>query len=443
MSYFDVGASYGIQDEEFPPEHRNEPPLIFQVGIRNPLGVGIGCKMNETNPALIASWRQSATAVVGRRGVQLGWTPDLRSSEGDFKDELTKLIENHPITCCELTIFGVGTALLWLEFAAGIEVKYLRGMYACFELAAYTETISGGIRGIAHNRVCQTVINKENQLASLSKRPEPQIEKDAENYLEIKLLTAFTGLHLCVDKGDDKLLSDILRTMQMDKKSRIDFDYNGSLYFGWAHCVLLAKDLSGEPDYSRLQIERMIESIKIAHTFLGTCESLEKLLLSEISSQVSNSVAENGKLRDARELNRLRTLALTIVSLTDFRMVTASDEDQKYFALFEQHAYVESRNKANQNRCDILFSIQLAETEAEQTEKDRRLGYLLAFIAGLTLVSVLADSYNFYKGEEKDLISTFWRGFTLCALFLTVLILFTVAPRRFHRRKFRKKMLPR
>lgn len=140
-------------------------------------------------------------------------------------------------------------------------------------------------------------------------------------------------------------MPNILKTFQLNDPStdRIDFEYHGKLYFGWADCVLLARDLQDKEETPEEQILRMEECIKIAHVFLGICESFEQLMLTKIYDQVGGYLKGTGITGDARDLNRLRTLALAVVSLTNYKPVAAAEEDQRYFELFEKYARVTER----------------------------------------------------------------------------------------------------
>lgn len=406
VSYFDIGVSYGICDEVFTRIPPGTDPAILQIGIHNPLGNGIAYNLLTADPQLVANWREISKDMVNRKEMELGWTQELNISEPDFKSQLIQIIDQQPIARCELTILAVGTVLLWLEFAPGISINYLGGVSKCFEFAAYQEQISKAFRQVSDFITHQAIGAKANKLTELSKRPAPKIEKDAEGYTELRLLPSFTDLILCIDPEDQPHILDILNTTQIEdtEKNRIDFEYHGNLYFGWASCVILPRDIADKDETPEQQIARMLECIKIAHSFLGTCEAFEKLFSNEIFSQVSNYVQEAGKVRSSRDLNRLRTLALAIVSLTDFTRVTPSDEDQKYFSYFEQHAHINQLQQTILKRCDVLFNVQQAETEAEEKDREKRLQDILFLLTGITFVSVLSDSYNFIRQGEKHLI---------------------------------------
>jgi hypothetical protein len=406
VSYFDIGVSYSIGDEVFTRIPPATNPAILQIGIHNPLGNGIAYNLLTVDPQLVASWREISKDMVNRKEMELGWTEQLNISEPDFKSQLIQIIDQQPIARCELTILAVGTVLLWLEFAPGIPLNYLGGVSKCLEFAAYQEQISTALWQVALSHTHQAIGAEANKLTKLSKRPDPAEEKDAEGYTELRLLTSFTDLILCIDPEDQPHIPDILNTAQIEdtEQNCIDFEYHGKLYFGWASCVIVPRDIADKDETPEQQIARILECIKIAHSFLGTCEAFEKLFRNEIFSQVSNYVQATGRVRSSRDLNRLRTLALAIVSLTDFTRVAPSAEDQKYFSFFEQYAQINQLQQTILNRCDVLFNVQQAETESEEKDREKRLQNILFLLTGITFVSVLSDSYNFVRQGEQHLI---------------------------------------
>lgn len=190
VSYFDIGCSYGLGDEVFQPKELNAPPSVQQVGIRNPFGAGIGCDLVNNNKKLLKDWRKCARKLSTQNDSEIDWTEEVGVSEEDFRKTLTRLIEEHSITCCKITIFAVGTALIWLEFDSGIPVEYLNGFSHCFEFAAYTEDISKKLRGVAQRRVDEAIREKGTAIVEISKRPEPRVETDSDGYKELRLFTS-------------------------------------------------------------------------------------------------------------------------------------------------------------------------------------------------------------------------------------------------------------
>lgn len=411
LSYFDLGASYGIGDAVFPEGERAAPPDILQVGIRNPLGDGLTVDLLRDAPDVVAEWRRVAVALIERREMELGWTPAVDASEEHFKARLRTCLEGHPIARCDLTILAIGTVLVRLELASGLSSGELHGVSHCFEFAGYTAAVAERLRNTALARVRQVFGEKDNALARLSRRPDPAGETDRTGHTELKLLTSFSSLLLCTDEGDETLLPEVLASLALDDGERVPFEYHGTLHFGWGTCVLVPRNLRDPDETPDQQIARMVTCIEIAHAFLGTCEAFQKLFVSEIFDQVGHFVAGGRGVRTARDLNRLRTLAMAVVSLTSFAPVAAAEEDQKYFALFERHAGLARLHGEILGRCDLLYNVQDAETQAEESERQsedarqqKRLNGVLLVLTGLTFISVMSDSYNFLREGERHLI---------------------------------------
>jgi hypothetical protein len=440
LSYFDLGASYGLGDAVFPAGERAAPPDILQVGIRNPLGDGLAVDLRRADPQLVDRWRRAAQAMVGRKEMELGWTPALEVPEEDFKAALVQLLGEHAITRCELTILAVGTVLLRFELAPGIPIEYLSGALRCFEFAAYTVPVSQGLKDAALARVRAVLGDGDNALAKLSRRPQPAVETDAAGYSELRLMNSFSRLVLCTDEGDDALLPAILAAVQLaEDGERVDFEYHGTLHFGWASCVVVPRKLHDPDETPERQIARMLTCIEIAHVFLGTCEAFQKLFLSEMFDQVGHHVEGTGAVRSARDLNRLRTLALAVVSLTSFTPVAAAEEDQKYFALFERHAGIAQLQRAILDRCDLLYNVQVAEADAEEAQRQKWLNTALLVLTGLTLISVLSDSYNFLREGERHLIPHLVLRLELLISLATLIVLATLLLQYLFRPRRRRK----
>jgi hypothetical protein len=148
----------------------------------------------------------------------------------------------------------------------------------------------------------------------------------------------------------------------------------------------------------------MLTCVRIAHTFLGACAAFESLLLDQTRTQAEGFLRGSAAGLTSRDLNRLRTLAEAVVSLTNYAEVAAADEDQLYFDCWEKHARIATRHGLLQARCEILYNVQQAETEASNTDRQQLLSYALFILTGLTCVSVFADSYGFMKDDDKHLV---------------------------------------
>jgi hypothetical protein len=53
------------------------------------------------------------------------------------------------------------------------------------------------------------------------------------------------------------------------------------------------------------------------------------------------------------------------------------------------------------SRSEVLLEVQKAEAEEEQTRRQLNVNNILLFLTGFTLVSVLADAYEFLKGDDE------------------------------------------
>jgi hypothetical protein len=144
---------------------------------------------------------------------------------------------------------------------------------------------------------------------------------------------------MCVDKGDD--VEEIKRRIQPVQEDTNEpdsetlvFEYHGKIHFNWAACVLEPKSFDDLDETPRQQIQRMLLCIQIVHTFHGACDTFERLFFYETIHQADEYIKGKPGGRNHVELNRLRTLALAVVSLTNFAPVAAAEEDQAYFKAY-------------------------------------------------------------------------------------------------------------
>lgn len=275
-------------------------------------------------------------------------------------------------------------------------------------------------------------------------RAKPTVSADAAGYEESSLLTGtgFTCLLLGVDVGDQALLDQLRGAFGLadtDRDNVVDFEYHGRLWFDWAACILEARNLgnwTGLPapgeDPPEAAVQRMVACIEVAHTFQAACQAFVQLFQAEMRTQIGGYAKNQEAGRSSQDLNRLRTLALALVSLTNFDLVTPTAEDRRYFALFEGHAATRQSQRYIQESCEILYNVQEAEYQWQQSRRDRLLGYLLAGLTSLTLISVAADAYNFVSGQGGQLIAQRLQRIEVLlalALLAVTLIVFVIRPR--------------
>jgi hypothetical protein len=418
ISYYDVSESYGLGDGSFRPERLAPGYDLGEVGITNPLGRGVLVDLQRDYPDLMSAWKEASLSQVDRSESEIGHNSVTGLTRAQFGDRL-KVVINHSISHCRIVILAVGVALLRLEFSAGIPVDLMRGVSRCYEYAAYTPAISAGLQSAAEQAARNAVHDvKRNGLIELTSRSKATVSGDSTGYEESSLLTnaGFTNVLVCVDAGDHEIADQAARFFELDDPAPdevINFEFHGSLRFGWATCLVQARGLqewTGEigtgQETPEQAVGRMLACIEIAHTFLGACEAFTGLFNAEMHAQVGGYARATLGGRRSQDLNRLRTLALALVSLTNFDLVTPTEEDQQYFRLFEKAANIGKKQSFIQEACEILYNVQETEFQRQQDRRDRILAYFLAGLTSLTLVSVMADSYNFIGGQNTTLISS-------------------------------------
>jgi hypothetical protein len=438
LGCFDLGKSFGLSDSVFSSDQVAPELDIGLVGLSNPLGRGIVLDLVADVPAVVQQWRDAAGAQLARPELEIGWNEQVGVGKASFRRALAAYVSGQTLTKCEFTIYAVGTVFVRIEFAAGMDHKYVPGILECFEYAAYTKPISEAFQRTADQRVMNAVDPRSTGLVELSRRRGPEITRDARGYEESKLFTGFTTVLLCVDDGDEDEVPDQLRAWNLENADIVEFEYHGKLHYSWAICVLEPRDYAwrtkpeGEQETPDQQIGRMLTCIRIAHVFLGTCEAFTNLFRSEIHEQVGRYIGPTSRERNPRgprELNRLRTLALAVVNLTRYNLVTPTEEDQEYFAKFEANAKVERHHELISEACDVLYNVQAAEQQEEDSQRQNLLNTVVLLLTSFALISVTADAYSFIRERDDPLIRERLIRFNiLVALILAIaLLVFIVA----------------
>jgi len=143
--------------------------------------------------------------------------------------------------------------------------------------------------------------------------------------------------------------------------------------------------------------------------------------------------------RDPEELNRLRTLALAVVNLSQFNLVVHTAEDRAYFARFAAASGIDGYHRLIQDACEILHNVQVSQRQHQENRRQTLLGSVVLLLTSLTLVSATVDGYNFIR-EDRPLIgqpaerALLLAGFVLALALLASFVMYVTKPRRRRRR---------
>jgi hypothetical protein len=425
VSSFDLGESYGIADSVFRKEVRRPPVSIGNIGVNSPLGWGTTIALDPGSKP-VQAWRAAAIEQVRRKDMResLGWTPGQGAPLPEFQDELTEVLRGHPVDRCHLTVYSVGTVYLRIQFGPDLPLPYLEGFLNCFEFAGYTPAVSDVLLHAAGDHVNSALAREARQLRALTRRERPATVRDAEGYEESGQFTYFRHVLLCVDPGDDGLVPALLADNGIDPDAGVLFEYHGMLHYSPGLYVLEVKGIDDpeDPETSR-RSERLLADIEVAHVFEGTCEAFSRLILGEIRAQVEIYSSDEPARADPDRLNRLRTVALAVVNLTQYTLVSPTDEDQGFFTRFDAEAQIDRKHQLITNAVEVLYNVQSAEQQEAASRRANRLNRAAAVLASLTVVSVMVDSYNFVREDEALLPALLPRLVTLVLLLALILVL--------------------
>ncbi len=426
---FDLGHSLGLGDTVFDPTSLAPELDISLVGWTNPLGRGVVVDLIADRSDLVQLWRGAAAAQLRRPEFETSWSEQWDVTEAGFDRELEESIAQHGIALCQLTIYALGTVLTRLQLAPGLPDRQVQGVLRCFEYAAYTAEVSMALFRLARERAAAVVRERATGLKRLSERKPPEIVRDAQGYEESRLFSGFTHILLCVDEGDSDRIAFLREAWGLSEGDIVEFEYHGRMHYSWAACLLEPRYLESASsarqthrDTPDQQILRMLACIQLAHVFLGSCEAMTRLFIGEMHDQAGGYVARTASGRSARELNRLRTLALAINSLTTFNLVTPTSEDQNYFTKFESDAQISRHHRLIADACDVLYNVQMAEQQALEGRRQFVLNTVLLLLTSLTFISVLIVAYDFIRANQEMITPRLERAelLALAVILLTI-----------------------
>jgi hypothetical protein len=421
-TYFDLGNSYGVTDRVFAEDRFDSPANISMVGISNPLGRGVTMDLVAEAPAVIEAWRREAHAQLDRSELEPGWRPDWPDLPRErFDGQVREVITRHPVRCL-LTLYALGIGYLRFEVTETMDPRLVDGVLTCFEYAAYRPVVASAVLAAAQSHVERCLKGRHKEFRDLTARPAEKPRLDADGYEEITIFPAFTHIVRCVgEESADQ--SRQLRTLLLPVTGTtdIEFEYHGTLSYTWATCLVNPRSAPQQPvDEEMARIE---ECFRIAHVSVGICEAFLRMFEDEIAKQVESLIVGPHAGRDSEALNKLRALALAVVSMTNLGRVTQTDEDRRYFEAFATSAQLEYTQQRLTNSVEVLYSVQEAEVQHDQIRRDSLLNGVVLLLASLALVSVSVDAYNFLGTQDHPLIGQQLRRVQLLLEFVGVLTL--------------------
>ncbi|MFI7494384.1 hypothetical protein ACH9D2_06650 [Kocuria sp. M4R2S49] len=418
VSAFDVGRSFGLGDESFKTDGRNSDPDIGWVGLKNPLGNGTNVDLMANSPNLLDRWREESLQQLERAEMETGWMDGSGLSRGQFNGRIASLIRKTQVSRCEITFYAIGVAFLRLDINTDqTYASFIPGMLNCWEYAAYRPEISKIIMDASDEHISAVVSKDRDNFQNLTLRSGPEIRVSGD-YNESTLFKSFTGIIQC-PRGDLPTLELLLTAYGLDEDDKINFEYHGDLYFGWATCILVPRGV----DDADSEVARFWECIRIAHVFQEAGESFLKMFEEELDTQVESYAGARRDSRALDELNRLRAIALAVVTLCNVERVTESAEDREYISKFIAHAKLHDTHNLLRQSIDVLYEVQSVEVQEKRSRREGLLNGVVVVLTFLTVISVSADAYNFVRENEPPIVAPRGQRLQLLLYLLTVLTL--------------------
>ena len=432
----DLGSSFGLGDSALKDEFRRPATSLGDVGVESPLGWGSTLDLAPEGP-VVARWRSEALRQVPRLTGEgaLGEQADHDGRRGSFEERVADVVAHHRVERCSVTVYALGVASVQLQFAQGVPATYCEALLTCFEFAGYTPQVSADLRRAAIEHRDLAARNPHGPLEDLTRRPEPEVRSDAAGYQESTQFAYFRHVVLAVDTGDKPAVETLVDNMT-DDVTGVHFELHGCLHHSSGLFVFEARGLDdGAADSTMLRdSRRVLADIEVTHLFAGVCSAYATLVLDAIRSQVDAYGEDQPGHADPQRLNRLRAISLAVVNLTRYDLVSLTEEDKRYFELFEAEEKLHEKHNQISGGVDVLYNVQAAEEQDASRRRSDLINVVLLALTSLTLISVLADSYNFLGGQDQLLARVVLRAVVLALLLLLLGGVLTGLIRRLHNR---------
>lgn len=442
LSYFDLGFSVGLNDQALRPDAARPVRLPATTGLVNPMGEGRAVNLVQRNPALPERWREAALAILARPESGSETTAEEAQAVVPMCRHRAALwLRQARFDALEVVVYAAGVASLRLQLADAVPVDLLPTLGNALEFAGYGKSISDDVLASTLDALHDLDDAAACPVRKLTRRPAPrpvvsEIDPASD---ESSLFTSFTTVALCVDAGDvadvvhRQLCGDDAAALA-DPALRMPVFDHGVLWFDWAGCTvaLSGNDAESAVDpASRLaSMGPIVRLVEIGLVFLAVAEAMDRLTQHELAQQVDGHLRNSSATRSVRESNRLRTFVTAIASQCEYLAVAPAESYQRYFTQFERHAGLRVRLDQVRQRCEVLYSIQVEEVRASESERQDRLNLFVLTLTAITVASVVADVYGYIRGDVHLLPAATTRIAVLVSVLLLVVLTLRLQVRR-------------
>jgi hypothetical protein len=415
LGCFDLGLSFGIDDHPFRDQARVEefnrrsgltaqfPAPDSPLGLASPIGTGLRIDLNKHS--LLRVWVEKAQAIndTGDSELSNEWWP---APDTDLKERARELFTRCQSPTCYADVYSLGVMFLRLD-CNGLPAEpppALVRFFQSLEYAAY-RFVAPHLKQIAQDMLA--VFCNRNRFEEASRRANlDQVEP-------FDLIEGFVCVLRCDGVGQNQqAIAELQKYERQRPFTRLDLD-EAVVSLGYAACVLETRT----QDFPR--VYWLLQS---ALVFLQISRSFDSLFARYMAETLRSRLVDQEVVQDARFLSDLRTLAATVVELTNFAATTNNTSDLHLFTAFDRINKVSDRHARIRSTSEVFYTVQSELTRIEDKRRETWLNRILFLLTSLTTISVMADILNTIVIKEEFAPGPFSVRTLLLALPLLVIL---------------------
>jgi len=398
---WDLGVSFGIDDDAFPEEALSN--------LRNNLDKSIVVERAEAPP-------DTLEVAIGN-GIRLDLLksrlPEIlvKDGRGELQsDEGRELFEKMEITECFLDLFALGIAYLQMAIAVppGADPS---------DIGEIEQAMDNTMAAAGSEFLRETGSVIIEALTPVSDIIDITTRFDLSSVDIGYIFPGFSDIFLPEEGDDTEDVIEWVRESEKNKLTEVLID-EGHLYFGWAVSGLIPEDPEME-DYSNISFV-----LKFAQVFYEITVAFEKLFAHKLRTGLKHQLSgKKRKSETVTDLHRLRPLASAIITVTCFPAVTDNEDHLVIYNAFNQTARIEERQGRIQSASERFNAIETSLIQADEEARQNQLNTTILFLTALTFVTVFADIVSTVD-YSNSILPSHWGRFLLMISLPVIAIIF-------------------